>query len=243
VFGVAAMAADTHEHGKPKSAPDHAAHATNSVKGAAPASADAHGGHGSSAVQGPTAAQALSALMEGNQRFINDLMNKAHKNSDRRIEIAKGQQPFAIIVCCSDSRVPPEQVFDVGLGDIFVVRVAGNVIDDVGLGSIEYAAAHLHVPLVVVMGHERCGAVTAAISGDPAPAHVLAIVDKIQQNLAGTKPAAGDALDQAICINASAVAAQISNSAPILKDMVNAGTLKVVSMRYDLDDGSVKILP
>jgi carbonic anhydrase len=189
------------------------------------------------------AKSALEILMQGNQRFVRDYTSKAHKNSDRRIEIAKGQHPIAIVVCCSDSRVPPEQVFDVGLGDIFVVRVAGNVVDGIGLGSIEYAASHLHVPLVVVLGHERCGAVTAAISGDPAPAHVLAIVEKIQQNLAGTKPAAGDTLDQAICINAKAVAEHIRTCGPILKDMVSTGKLTIVAAHYDLDDGGVKLLP
>ncbi len=244
IFGAIALA-EEHHHAEAKAAPKVASTpaANHAAKAVAPASAAAHGSHGAPAVQGPDAAQALNILMQGNQRFINDLMDKGHKNSDRRIEIAKGQHPIAIVVCCSDSRVPPEQVFDVGLGDIFVVRVAGNVLDSIGMGSIEYAAAHLNVQLVVVLGHERCGAVTAAISGDPAPAHVLAIVEAIQQNLAGTTPAAGDAVDQAVCFNASAVARQVSSSAPILKDLVTAGTLKVVAARYDLDEGTVKLLP
>jgi carbonic anhydrase len=123
------------------------------------------------------------------------------------------------------------------------VRVAGNVLDDVVVGSVEYAAAHLHVPLVVVLGHERCGAVTAAISGDPAPAHVLAIVDRIQANLAGSSPGPGDAVDQAVCINARTVAKQLAVAPPILKDLVVAGSLTVVAARYDLDDGVVTPLP
>jgi carbonic anhydrase len=225
VFSAMALA-EEHRH-----AETHAA--------AAPTAAAA----GHAEVIGIDAKSAFDILMQGNQRFINDLMDKGHKNSDRRIEIAKGQHPIAIVVCCSDSRVPPEQVFDVGLGDIFVVRVAGNVVDAIGMGSIEYAAAHLNVQLVVVLGHERCGAVTAAISGNPAPGHVLAIVEAIQRNLSGSTPGAGDAVDQAVCINASAVAQQISGSGPILKDMVTAGTLKVVAARYDLDDGTVKLLP
>jgi len=205
------------------------------------------GGH--AAADAEPAAQALDAhgaldrLMQGNQRFVSDLMTKGHKDGDRRIAVAKGQHPIAIVVCCSDSRVPPEQVFDVGLGDIFVIRVAGNVVDAIGLGSIEYAASHLHVPLVVVLGHERCGAVTAAISGDPAPAHVLAITDLIQQHLVGATPAPGDPVDQAVIINAKAVANQIATSAPLLKDLVAAGAVTVVAARYDLDDGTVKILP
>ena len=193
--------------------------------------------------QGLDAQHAAERLLQGNQRFVSDLTSKSHRDADRRVAVAKGQHPIAIVVCCSDSRVPPEQIFDVGLGDIFVIRVAGNVLDAIGLGSIEYAAAHLHVPLVVILGHERCGAVTAAISGDPAPAHVLAITDMIQAHLAGVTPAAGDAVDQAVCLNAKAVARQVASSEPMLKGMVTAGTVGVVAMRYDLDDGVVKVLP
>ena len=223
------------EHGQHADAKPATPAVTSTAHGAATA--------GEPAAQGLDAKHALERLLEGNQRFVGDLTIKGHKDSERRVEVAKGQHPIAIVVCCSDSRVPPEQVFDVGLGDIFVIRVAGNVVDAIELGSIEYAAAHLHVPLVVVMGHERCGAVTAAISGDTAPAHVLSIVDKIQQNLVGTTPGPGDAVDQAVIINAKAVARQVATSAPLLKDMVAAGTLSVVAVRYDLDDGMVKVLP
>jgi carbonic anhydrase len=225
-------------------AEDHGHHADAKPAPAAAAPA-AHGAvtGGEPAAQGLDAKQALERLLAGNKRFVSNLTTKSHKDSDRRVEIAKGQHPIAIVVCCSDSRVPPEQVFDVGLGDIFVIRVAGNVVDAIELGSIEYAAAHLHVPLVVVMGHERCGAVTAAISGDTAPAHVLSIVDKIQQNLVGTTPGPGDAVDQAVAINAKAVARQVATSAPLLKDMVAAGKLSVVATCYDLDDGVIKVLP
>lgn len=200
-------------------------------------------GQGEPAAQGLDAQQALTRLMEGNKRFVDDVMNKGHKDAERRSEVATGQHPIAIVVCCSDSRVPPEQVFDVGLGDIFVVRVAGNVLDDVGMGSIEYAAAHLHVPLVVVLGHERCGAVTAAISGEAPPAHVLSIVDHIQRNIGDTAPAPGDPVDQAVRLNAKAVASQVAGSAPILKEMVEQGALQVIALRYDLDDGVVEALP
>ena len=227
-------------------AADHAAPATAkpvALKTPAAVPAAVHAGGGEPAAQGLDAARALERLMQGNQRFVNDLTSKSHRDADRRIEVAKGQHPIAIVVCCSDSRVPPEHVFDVGLGDIFVIRVAGNVLDAVGLGSIEYAAAHLHVPLVVVMGHERCGAVAAAISGEAAPAHVLAITDMIQRHLAGTTPAGGDLVDQAVCVNAKAVARQVATSAPLLKDMVAAGTLDVVAVRYDLEDGAIKVLP
>jgi len=206
------------------------AHAAATVAGTPPAAA-------------PDAKQALASLLAGNQRFIHQRMERTHQDPARRVAVATGQHPLAIVVSCSDSRVPPEQVFDVGLGDIFVVRVAGNVLDAIELGSIEYAAAHLHIPLVVVMGHERCGAVKAALSGEAAPGHVSAIVKRILANLDGTTPAPGDLVDQAVRINAQASARQISESDPILKPLVAAGTLRVVSARYDLDDGVVEILP
>lgn len=219
-----------------------AAHETKAAPAAAPAPSTPHAAHGEAA-QGLDGKQALALLLEGNRRFVADLMSKQHKDTARRIEVAKGQHPLAIVLCCADSRVPPEQVFDVGLGDIFVVRVAGNVLDDVVLGSVEYAASHLHAPLVVVLGHERCGAVSASISGDPAPAHVLAIVDRIQANLAGSAPGPGDALDQAVCLNARTVARQLAAAQPLLGNLVSTGALTVVAARYDLDDGTVALLP
>ena len=190
--------------------------------------------------QGLNAQQALARLMAGNKRFVSGQPMATHRDSPRRDEVAKGQHPLAIIVCCSDSRVPPEMVFDVGLGDIFVVRVAGNVLDPIALGSIEYAAEHLHVPLVVVMGHERCGAVTAALGKTAPPQHILAIVEAIQHNIHGLTPDAKDPVDQAVRANAAAVAKQIADSEPLLKEMVTSGHLRVSAVRYDLDDGAVE---
>ena len=106
---------------------------------------------------------ALERLKAGNARFVTDKAEKRVSDAKMRAELAKGQHPFAIILACADSRVPPEFLFDQGLGDLFVVRVAGNVTGEEVLGSIEYAVAHLHVPLVVVLGHEKCGAVKAAL--------------------------------------------------------------------------------
>jgi len=113
--------------------------------------------------QALTSGQALQKLMEGNQRFVSGQMCHAHQAADWRKHLASGQQPIATILACSDSRVPPELVFDQGFGDLFVVRVAGNIIDSDILGSIGYGLIHLKTPLVVVMGHEGCGAVTAAL--------------------------------------------------------------------------------
>ncbi len=113
--------------------------------------------------QALTSGQALQKLMEGNQRFVSGQMCHAHQAADWRKHLASGQQPIATILACSDSRVPPELVFDQGFGDLFVVRVAGNIIDSDILGSIGYGLIHLKTPLVVIMGHEGCGAVTAAL--------------------------------------------------------------------------------
>ena len=190
--------------------------------------------------QGLNAQQALERLMAGNKRFVSGQVTATHRDLSRRDEIAKGQHPIAIIVCCSDSRVPPEMVFDVGMGDIFVVRVAGNVLDPIALGSIEYAAEHLHAPLVVVMGHERCGAVTAALGTTAPPQHILSIVENIQHNLKGTTPGAKDPVDHAVRVNCKAVATEISESEPLLKEMVLSGHLRVAAVRYDLDDGTVE---
>ena len=107
-------------------------------------------------------------------------MKRPNQGVERRKELVEGQHPFAIILCCSDSRVPPEVIFDQGLGDLFIVRTAGNVFDNIALGSIEYAVEHLEVPLLVVLGHGQCGAVTATVEGGHAPGHISNVVEAIQ---------------------------------------------------------------
>ena len=116
-----------------------------------------------------TGDQALQRLVEGNQRSVAGAWTHPHQSLERRAGLTKGQAPFAVILACADSRVSPEVLFDQGLGDLFVIRVAGNVIDNLGLGSLEYAAEHLHTPLIVVLGHTQCGAVQAAVAGSHAP--------------------------------------------------------------------------
>src|SRR5713101_2566934 len=167
----------------------------------------------------------------------------ATKAAERRAELTKSQHPFAIIVSCSDSRVPPEIVFDQGLGDLFVVRVAGNVIDDHSLGSIEYAVDHLAVRLVVVLGHQRCGAVKAAketiAAKGKAPAHIQSLVTAIQPAVEAT--AKGD-LETTVRENVKNVVQALRSSAPVLKAEVDSGELKVVGAYYSLDTGSVAFL-
>jgi carbonic anhydrase len=193
--------------------------------------------------QGLSGRQALDRLLAGNKRFLADVTSRAHHGTTRRDAVAAKQHPVAVVVCCSDSRVPPELLFDQGLGDLFVVRTAGNVIDALALGSIEYACDHLHVPLVIVLGHERCGAVTAAVSGGTPSGHVLSVVEQVQRNIGQDRPAAGDVVEQAIQCNARTVAQQITTSTPILAGLVTSEHLVVVAARYDLDSGEVTLLP
>src|SRR5215831_3358340 len=152
---------------------------------------------------------ALAKLKEGNARFSNSKVSEGKPTAAKRAETAKGQHPFAIVLGCADSRTSPEIVFDQNIGDLFVVRNAGNLVDDHTLGSIEYAVEHLGVRLVVVLGHERCGAVTAALAGDTAPGHVQALVRDIQPAVQAVKGKPGDATQLAVAENARLMAKEI----------------------------------
>jgi len=133
----------------------------------------------SSAGPGISPDEALKKLIDGNNRFVQSAQAQKDIGNNRRTELTKGQHPFAVILSCSDSRVPPEHIFDQGLGDIFVVRVAGNVADSIELGSVEYAAEHLGVPLILVLGHQSCGAVKATVDGGKPEGNIESIVKKI----------------------------------------------------------------
>ena len=149
--------------------------------------------------------------------------------------------PFAVIVTCSDSRVPPELIFDQALGDIFVVRVAGNVIDPVTLGSVEYAAEHLHAPLVVVMGHTECGAVSAAVEGGEAPGDIAAIVRRIEPAVALAKAGGATGADLAaksVLLNVELQTKAVEHS-KILEELVHEGKLGIVGAEYDIRSGEI----
>lgn len=186
---------------------------------------------------------AWQRLVEGNQRYVADHAAHPDQTPARRAALASSQAPFAIVLGCADSRVTPEILFDQGIGDLFVVRVAGNVLDNTGLGSIEYAVEHLHASLIVVLGHERCGAVTAAVKGGHAPGHIHSFVEAITPVVAAAKAAPGDPVDNAVCANVRRVVAQLRRAEPILGELVTAGKLKVVGARYDLDTGAAELLP
>src|SRR6266478_771280 len=188
-------------------------------------------------------AEAISKLKEGNGRYTSGNLQHPGQTTDRRAELTKSQHPFAAIVSCSDSRVPPEIVFDQGLGDLFIFRVAGNVIDDHGLGSIEYAVDHLNVRLIVVLGHQSCGAVQAAketiAAKGKAPGHIESLVTAIKPAVEAT---AKDDLDTTIKANVKHVVQALRSSTPILKGKVDSGDVQVIGGYYSLDTGSVTFL-
>ena len=184
--------------------------------------------------------EATNSYENAGMTFLGMTADQAAK---RRAELTKSQHPFAIIVSCSDSRVPPEIVFDQGLGDLFVVRVAGNVIDDHSLGSAEYAVDHLAVRLIVVLGHQRCGAVKAAkdtiAAKTEAPAHIQSLVTAIQPAVEATVH--GD-LETTVKANVKDVVQALRSSTPILKPKVDSGELRVLGAYYSLDTGAVSFL-
>jgi carbonic anhydrase len=187
--------------------------------------------------------QALIQLQRGNERFVAGWPDHPNQSARRRREVADtGQQPFAIILSCSDSRVPPEIIFDQGLGDLFVIRVAGNVLDDVILGTIEYAVEHMHTPLVVVLGHDRCGAVTAAVEREKTNSHVQAVVDALQPALTLAERQEGDRISTVINANVRYAVKNLQSSEPVLMGACAAGQLRIVGARYNLDTGEVKVI-
>ncbi len=197
---------------------------------------------GASAAKEP--ADPLARLLEGNARFVAGAAVRYAPLPERRAEVAKTQHPFAIVLGCADSRVGPEQLFDRTIGDLFVVRVAGNIADAALIGSLEYGAEHLHVPLLVVLGHERCGAVSAAVEGGEAPGHIGALVHAIAPAVAEarSRKETGDLVDDSVRANVRLVVAQLRQESPLLAELEHAGKLKIVGARYDLDTGEITLL-
>jgi len=183
---------------------------------------------------------ALARLKAGNLRFASGSMSAGKPTASRRAETVQGQHPFAIIVGCADSRTAPEIVFDQNIGDLFVVRTAGNLVDDYALGSIEYAVEHLGTRLVVVLGHEKCGAVQAALAGGDAPGHIRALVRAIQPAVRAAKGQPGDPLSNAIHENDALVAEKIRQKANF-GDL--ASQVRIVAGYYDLHTGRVEWAP
>lgn len=181
---------------------------------------------------------ALAKLKAGNDRFVNEQTEGKKQAMDRRQELTKGQAPWAIILSCADSRVVPELAFDTGLGELFVIRVAGNIANTATLASIEYAVAHLDVNLIVVMGHESCGAVTAAMAeGDAESNNLKHLLDYIQPALS-TCPNCQD-VNEVVKKNAELTAEALAANSSIIQNEIQNGELKVFSAYYNLSDGHV----
>jgi len=192
-----------------------------------------------------SADEALNRLLEGNRRFAANKAINPHRSEARRQEIVTGQHPFAIILGCVDSRVPPELIFDQGLGDLFVIRSAGQVIDDAVLGSIEFGVAELGIPLIMVLGHSSCGAVTATVEtleeNLPTEGSIGKLVENIEPAVHQAARHGQELIDAAARIN---VALEINklNRSPLLSAAMKEAKLKIVGAFYDLSTGLVEIL-
>ncbi|MBD1832846.1 carbonic anhydrase [Cyanobacteria bacterium FACHB-472] len=186
--------------------------------------------------------EALKRLVEGNKRFVQESRQSPNQSIARLQLVAKGQYPFAAMLSCADSRVPSEIVFDQGLGDLFVVRLAGNVVSPTSLGSLEFATAVLGAQLIVVMGHERCGAVAAAVKGDPLPGRIGTFVEDIKPAVAKIKGKPGDPVENAVVANVQYQVELLQETSVMLAQLIQEGKLKIVGCRYDLDSGEVTIV-
>ena len=184
---------------------------------------------------------ALQELVEGNSRFVQDKRRNPHQSRLRLAEIALVQHPFASILSCADSRVPAEMIFDAGLGDLFVVRIAGNVVSPRVMGSLEYSTKILGSQLIVILGHERCGAVTAAVEDTLEDGEIGTFVADIKPALARVKDLEGDRINNAVIANVQ-YQLEVLNKSKLLTNLVTQGKLQIVGGRYDLDTGEVTII-
>jgi carbonic anhydrase len=193
-----------------------------------------------------TAEEALQRLLQGNQRYATDVATHPHADAAHRAEVARGQHPFAIVVSCADSRVGPELIFDQGLGDLFVLRTAGHSIDNAILGSIEFACEELHIPLIMILGHSRCGAIQAAFDVvekfQPAPDLVRAIVEDIRPAVEKARGQTGDLIDLAVRAHTEMTVKRIRNLPYLANMTLQKGWPRVVGARYDLDTGRVEVI-
>lgn len=222
---------------------------TTSVKPEPGAAHEQPSSHGAATPEKPGAGaqDALNLLREGNDRYMRGRSIHPNESAARRAELAGGQQPFAIVVSCADSRVPPEVLFDRGVGDLFVVRTAGEVLDDAVIGTIEYGVEHLGCPLVVVLGHSSCGAVKATLEavdkGGEAPGRIGTLVESIRPAVEETRALPGSWLDNAIDGHVRRTVVSLRASEPIVSEAAKAGHLRIVGARYDIVSGEVRFLP
>ncbi|MBC7800098.1 MAG: carbonic anhydrase [Gemmatimonadaceae bacterium] len=190
-----------------------------------------------------TPAQALQTMKDGNDKFVTEAPFRTAQGRERRVELARGPSPFCVLIGCSDSRVPPELLFGRGLGELFIIRNAGNTVDTAALGSVEYGVGVLGCPLIVVLGHEACGAVAAAVDvvdkNTAFPGVIGEMIQPIIPAVLSVRGQSGNMLDNAVRANARRVAARLKTQSVVIQEAARAGRLQVVAARYDLDDGDV----
>ncbi|WP_416385078.1 carbonic anhydrase [Tersicoccus mangrovi] len=191
-------------------------------------------------------AEAWQRLADGNQRFVSDQSRHPNQDAARRTALVNAQHPFAVIFGCADSRLAAEIIFDVGLGDVFVVRTAGQVIDDAVLGSLEYSVAVLSVPLIVVLGHDSCGAVTATRdaveSGEMPPGFIRDLVERITPSVLTAKREGNDDLTAMIDEHVRQTSTRLAESSRVIADAIDAGRTAVVGVSYGLEDGTASVV-
>ncbi|MBE8969124.1 carbonic anhydrase [Nostocales cyanobacterium LEGE 12452] len=185
--------------------------------------------------------KALQELLDGNDRFVKARRRNPNQTQSRLVEVAKGQKPFASILGCADSRVPSEIVFDQGLGDLFVCRIAGNIATTQQIGSLEFGSLVLGAKVIMVMGHERCGAVDAAIKGAQVPGQIGSLLEAIKPSVEKSKDQSGDKLENACKANILAQIEKLKSSS-VLSELIKAEKLKIVGGYYDLDTGRITVV-
>ncbi|MBW4451488.1 MAG: carbonic anhydrase [Nostoc indistinguendum CM1-VF10] len=185
--------------------------------------------------------KALQELLDGNERFVKAKRRNPNQTLSRLAEVAKSQKPFASILGCADSRVPSEIVFDQGLGDLFVCRIAGNIATTQQIGSLEFGSLVLGAKVIMVMGHERCGAVDAAIKGAQVPGQIGSLLQAIKPSVESSKEQSGDKLENVCKANILAQVEKLKSSS-VLSELIKAEKLKIVGGYYDLDTGRISLV-
>ncbi|MEH1889354.1 MAG: carbonic anhydrase [Nostoc sp.] len=185
--------------------------------------------------------KALQELLDRNDRFANKKRRNPHQTYSRLVEVAKGQKPFASILSCADSRVPSEIVFDQGLGDLFVCRVAGNIATREEIGSLEFGSLVLGSKVIIVVGHERCGAVDATIKGAQVPGQIGSLLEAIRPSVESTKEQSGDKVENACKANILSQIKKLKSSS-VLSKLIDEEKLIIVGGYYDLDTGKISIV-
>jgi carbonic anhydrase len=200
-----------------------------------------------------TAEVALRRLIEGNKRYVEGSLHRSPHETPHRPDLLAAQFPFAVIVGCSDSRVPAEIVFDQGVGDLFVIRTAGHRVDDIAIASVEYAVRELKTRLVLVLGHQNCGAIKAAIdlpasieawdpSGAVATNHIPRLLSKLQEVITRSREMPGDLLNNAVHENVRTVMRKLSDSSSVLQEAIFLDGLKIVGGYYSLETGTIELM-